>query len=93
MIKITDARRKKIKLCEKKIGSENWDQLFTKTEESDFLSGKSGTWKASFDWIIDGDHPVRIVEGNYDNAKKEETKNDDYGAGAFKPSRQSNIQF
>lgn len=41
---------------------------FKKAEESDFLSGRSGTWKASFDWFFENDQNItKVLEGNYDN--------------------------
>lgn len=34
-------------------------------EKSDFLSGRSGKWRATFDWIIAPSNAVKIIEGNY----------------------------
>lgn len=36
-----------------------------KVENSDFLSGRSGKWRATFDWIINPPNSVKIIEGNY----------------------------
>lgn len=47
-----------------------FETLFSKAEESDFLCGRSGDWKASFDWIIKQGNTIKILEGNYDNRKK-----------------------
>ncbi|QCX33501.1 helix-turn-helix domain-containing protein [Caloramator sp. E03] len=41
--------------------------LFEKVNNSDFLSGRSGKWKACFDWIIKPSNLQKIIEGNYDN--------------------------
>lgn len=36
-----------------------------KVENSDFLTGRSGKWRATFDWIINPSNSVKIIEGNY----------------------------
>lgn len=46
---------------------EFWDQVFYQVQESDFLSGRSGTWQCSFDWIIKPVNLQKIIEGNYKN--------------------------
>ena len=47
----------------------------------DFLKGKikSYEWKASFDWIINPNNFVKIIEGRYDNkSASKETNIDEY---------------
>lgn len=39
-------------------------------ENSDFLSGRSGKWRATFDWIINPSNAVKIIEGNYSGKAK-----------------------
>ena len=41
-----------------------------KVESSDFLSGRSGKWRATFDWIIQPSNAVKIIEGNYSGKAK-----------------------
>lgn len=48
--------------------------IFTKVESSDFLCGRQGTWKASFDWILKQANVIKILEGNYDNTIANNTK-------------------
>ena len=43
-------------------------------ERSDFLSGRSGKWRASFDWIITPSNAVKIIEGNYSGGKESKIK-------------------
>jgi hypothetical protein len=47
--------------------------LFRQVEKSDFLTNRSGRkeWRANFDWIINPNNMVKILEGNYDNAALE----------------------
>ena len=42
---------------------------FNNVAESDYLSGrkKGTTWKANFDWILNPDNFIKILEGNYKN--------------------------
>jgi hypothetical protein len=39
-------------------------------ENSDFLSGRSGKWRATFDWIVTPSNAVKIIEGNYSGGEK-----------------------
>lgn len=48
-------------------------QLFQKVAASDFLSGRTHNdrnWRSDFDWILDKDHPLYILEGKWDNFSK-----------------------
>lgn len=43
-------------------------ELFTRVSNSDFLQGKNDkNWKCSFDWVIDTNNMVKILEGNYES--------------------------
>jgi hypothetical protein len=42
-----------------------------KVENSDFLSGRSGKWRATFDWIVTPSNAVKIIEGNYSGEEKQ----------------------
>ena len=55
-----------------------WDKLFGTVQQSDFLTGRSGTWNGcGFDWILKPANLVKILEGNYtDAAKRKETNHD-----------------
>ena len=69
VIKISDARKRVIKARIKEFGLEDIKTVFEKTESSDFLTGKTSDFKASFDWILKPANLVKILEGNYDNRK------------------------
>ena len=45
-------------------------EFLKKIENSDFLSGRSGKWRATFDWIINPSNAVKIIEGNYSGKAK-----------------------
>jgi hypothetical protein len=55
----------------------HWQDAITKIKASDFLTGKSGVWKANFDWIMSENNRIKIIEGNYENKTKEKEKWED----------------
>lgn len=61
-------KRKKLVLS-KSLTPEQMAEVFRRVEASDFLTGRTGTWKADFEWILEPDHWQRIKEGYYDNRK------------------------
>lgn len=64
---LNDARRKKFKT---RIDEAGFDfvKVLEKIKLSDLLLGKVGTWKVTFDWVLENQtNYVRILEGNYDN--------------------------
>jgi hypothetical protein len=52
---------------EKRQNIDFWIRFFKYVRTSDFLMGKSGTWQASFEWLINATNFVKVIEGNYDN--------------------------
>lgn len=67
VIKLTDTRKKAIRTRIKTYGKEEIFGAFDKTENSDFLSGRTGKFTASFDWVMTNSNFVKVIEGNYDN--------------------------
>lgn len=49
-------------------------EVFEKTQNSDFLTGVKTEWKASFDWIINQNNFLKILEGNYENKNTQKEK-------------------
>ncbi len=44
------------------------EALFETVEASDFLCGRSSSWKANFDWLFGSPNNwVKVMEGNYEN--------------------------
>lgn len=68
---ISEPRRRAIgaRLKEAKGSLEPFREVFQAVEASDFLSGRSGAWKASFDWVLKPANWLKIQEGNYANKK------------------------
>jgi hypothetical protein len=65
---MTDKRKKGLKALLKQYSPEDILAGFQKAEASDFLSGRSGKWAGcGFDWIVNFNNFVKLLEGNYDN--------------------------
>lgn len=66
--KITEKRKKHLGTLFREAGSlDALREYFRKANASDFLSGKKTKWKAGFDWLINHNNFVKVMEGNYDN--------------------------
>ncbi|MEG0773907.1 replication initiator protein A [Clostridium sp.] len=67
---ISDKRKKLIKSMYDSLQN-NLDlvkDLFNKVSKSNFLSGKNKeSWSCNFDWIMNQNNMIKILEGNYDN--------------------------
>ncbi len=73
---LSDTRKNQIRLRWGKFKKiELWKDLFERTEESEFLSGRSGKWaNCSFDWLVKETNMIKVLEGNYDNDRSKTTK-------------------
>ena len=70
--KITDKRRSLIEARLKDYSIEDIKNAFILSENSDFLRNGKDTWKgASFDWILNPNNIVKILEGNYSSDIKQ----------------------
>lgn len=65
---VSDKRRSAIAARLKKYTPEQIAEVFRKAQESDFLSGRNDKgWKCSFDWLMNENNMIKVLEGNYDN--------------------------
>lgn len=62
---LSDARKKAIKARLRTYKLDDFRQVFQMAEESSFLKGADGGWKASFDWLIKEANMLKVLEGNY----------------------------
>ena len=80
--RLTDKRTKTINARLKEYTEEEIIKTFILVEQSDFLTGRSGKWSgASFDWIMNPNNIVKILENNYINKaepQKEPPKKSNY---------------
>ena len=64
---LTELRKQKIRKANKEL-SGDFENFFKRIENSDFLTGKNGSWNGcNFDWIFKPQNLIKIIEGNYDN--------------------------
>lgn len=68
--KLSDKRRKAIKAVIGEYGEQEVKDALLKVEVSPFLSGKDNKWRASFDWLMNKNNLLKVIEGNYDHKKK-----------------------
>ena len=65
---LSDARKKAIKARLKVYSVEDFQRLFDKAEDSNFLKGGNDrNWSATFDWLIKDTNMAKVLDGNYDN--------------------------
>lgn len=65
---LSEKRKKSIKARLNTYTLEQFRQLFTMAEESDFLKGKNNKdWSASFDWLLCDSNFAKVIDGNYKN--------------------------
>lgn len=75
IMKLTAQREKHLKARIKEHDIDGIMLAIDKATSSDFLNGENQTgWKASFDWIMNPNNIVKILEGNFDNKATETTE-------------------
>lgn len=68
VLKLTVKRVKLVNARLKEYSIDDITKVFEKAERSEFLKHGSGTWKgADFEWILNTNNFLKIMEGNYDN--------------------------
>ena len=71
---LSDPRKKAIKARLKNYSLEDFKTVFANAEASSFLKGEDGGWKASFDWLIKESNMLKVLEGNYADKPKKNSK-------------------
>lgn len=71
----TDKRNQKAQKVWELWAPEKWQEALNRVEASDFCNGiNDRSWTASFDWILQDDVYLKIMEGKYDNREKRSLK-------------------
>lgn len=77
---LSDKRKQAIKARLKTYTVEQFKEMFTKAEASDFLKGSNDrNWQANFDWLIKDGNFAKVLDGNFVN-KKPKTKKPTYSS-------------
>ena len=66
VLKLTDGRIKAVNARLKEYTEDDLIFAFVKAENSPFLRGERGSWKATFDWLMKPNNLPKVLEGNYD---------------------------
>lgn len=91
VLKLSDKRIKSANARYKEYSLEQITDVFDKAEASNFLKNGSGTWKgADFEWILNSNNFIKIMEGNYDNNKNVIKKT---GYDLYRETKSSNYDF
>ena len=64
---LTEKRKKLINDRLKQYSMVEIEEVFLLAEASDFLKGVKGGWKANFDWLLNENNFIKVLEGNYNN--------------------------
>tara|TARA_R110002020_G_scaffold467655_2_gene691414 strand:+ start:5058 stop:5768 length:711 start_codon:yes stop_codon:yes gene_type:complete len=74
VMKVTPKRKSHVNALVKDFGKSHnlgdikeWGGLFDYIAESDFLMGRSSSWRCDFDFIINKNNMLKILEGKYEN--------------------------
>ena len=86
IIVLTKERREAISNLLASYTLEEIKQAFQNAENSDFLKGKKGKWKATFDWMINEDNFAKLLEGNYNDDGEESFDSDEFFQAAVNKS-------
>lgn len=82
---LSEARRKAIKARLKAYCLDDFKILFEKAEASSFLKGSNErNWSATFDWLIKDSNMAKVIDGNYDDKGKSQSKKRNSGANKNK---------
>ena len=75
VIKVTDKRKRLIISREKEYSKDDLKKVIDLTAESAFLNGDNNRgWTADFDWLMQKQNFIKILEGNYKNKTNGKTK-------------------
>lgn len=69
VVRLTDKRRRAVRLIhDKGYTPEQLDEAFRRAQASRFCAGQNDRhWKADFDWLLNENNLVKVLEGKYDN--------------------------
>jgi len=98
---LNDKRKSAIKKLLFDYSQETIAAVFKKANDSNFLTGATGTWRANFDFVIKADNFLKIQEGNYSNipspSHQIRNSNESISTGPvllkpLKPTKETSIQ-
>lgn len=77
---LTDKRKTSVEKLYKKYDFDTFKKVFEIANTSSFLTGDNDRgWKADFDWLLQEEKFIRVLEGKYDGRRKKQDKFADEG--------------
>ena len=71
VLKSNQTRNKKAQELWKQCTPDEWVKIMQKINSSDFCCGKNDRgWRATFDWLLQKETYLKVLEGKYDNRSK-----------------------
>jgi hypothetical protein len=68
VLKLSDQRKKHLNARIAEFGEPKIIEVFRRAGQSDFLNGKNErAWKADFDWLINPNNFLKVIEGKFEN--------------------------
>jgi len=87
--RLTDKRQAAMKRFLRAHTEKDWETVIAEINASDFLSGRnSQKWKASFDWAINVNNAVKVLEGNYRNTSTTQGATQSASVDIYDPEKQ-----
>lgn len=74
VIKLSDKRKSALKNLLKEYDWGQFEQVIENIRTSSFLNGTSGRWQCSFDWILNRNNFLKVLEGQYKDREQNEQK-------------------
>lgn len=75
VMKLSDKRKSALKNLLKEYDWGQFEQVIDNIRTSSFLNGTSGRWQCSFDWILNRNNFLKVLEGQYKDRGQTEQKN------------------
>ena len=93
--KLTKERENAINKILETYNTQDIGNVFKIVSESDYLCGKTVSWKADFDWIFIPKNFIKILEGKYKNIENgtQQRTNTEIAIDAFNSETAKNFRF
>lgn len=75
---LNEKRKRLIKRVAREVSEDDLLTALNKANTNPFLRGDNGGWRANFDWLMKPDNITKVLEGNYDRGKSQNSTNKDY---------------
>jgi hypothetical protein len=78
VIKLSDKRKLALKNLLKEYDWGQFEQVIENIRTSSFLNGTSGRWQCSFDWVLNRNNFLKVLEGQYKDREEQTAQRKDY---------------